>query len=121
MNKRISAVATLGAALLAVGTLGVGPASAYAVHNVKDYNTTVWGTDGVNLRSTPSVKSKSKGLLVDKDKVRVTATNPGGFGNCEWYRITLSAKSKTGLPKGTVGWVTWPYLKKNVDKGTQGC
>ena len=55
-----------GGGISAVGTLAVGPASAYAVHNVKDYNTTVWGTDGVNLHSTPSVKPKSKGLMVDK-------------------------------------------------------
>ncbi|MER6738925.1 SH3 domain-containing protein [Streptomyces puniciscabiei] len=121
MRARITAAATLAAAVVAVGTLGTGPASAASEHNVKDYNTTIWGSKGVNLRSGPSEKYSVEGLLATGDKIRVTATSPGGRGNCFWYKVKLNAKAKNGLPKGTSGWVSWVYVRKLVDKGTQGC
>ncbi|MEU2605051.1 SH3 domain-containing protein [Streptomyces albus] len=121
MKKRISAAITLTAAALAVGTLAASPASAYSVHNVRDYNTTIEGSNGVRFRTAPGYSSTTKGLLASGDKIRVTATNPGGFGNCTWYKATLRTKSRNGLPKGTTGWVSWVYVHKNVPKGTQGC
>ncbi|MEU3922543.1 SH3 domain-containing protein [Streptomyces sp. NPDC029004] len=69
----------------------------------------------------PSERYTAKGLLATGDKIRVTATSPGGRGNCFWYKVKLNAKAKNGLPKGTTGWVSWVYVRKLVDKGTQGC
>ncbi|UNO38586.1 SH3 domain-containing protein [Streptomyces sp. MST-110588] len=116
MRTRITAAATLTAAVLAVGTLGTGPAAAAGENNVRDYNTTIWGK-GVNLRSGPGTKYRANGSLAYGDKIRVTATNR----SCFWYKVKLTAKSKNGLPKGTAGWVNWVYVRKLVDKGTQGC
>jgi hypothetical protein len=121
MNRCTSAATTLIAAALAVGTLAASPASAYGVHNVRDYNTTIEGSNGVRFRTAPGYNTTTKGLLATGDKITVTATNPGGFGNCTWYKATLRAKSRNGLAKGTTGWVSWVYVRQDVPKGTQGC
>ncbi|MFD8261340.1 hypothetical protein ACFV19_20920 [Streptomyces griseoluteus] len=109
------------AAALAVGTLAACPASAYSGHNVHDYNTTIWGGSGIRFRIAPGYTTKAKGLLATGDKIRVAATDPVRFGNCTWYKATLRAKSRNGLPEGTTGWVNWAYVRKTVSKGTQGC
>ncbi|RNF81150.1 SH3 domain-containing protein [Streptomyces botrytidirepellens] len=121
MKTRTGAATALTAAVLAVGTLAASPASAYSVHNVRDYNTTIEGGNGIRFRAAPGYNTTTKGLVATGDKIRVTATNPGGFGNCLWYKATLRAKSHNGLSKGTTGWVSWPYVRKEVPKGTQGC
>ncbi|MEU1077759.1 MULTISPECIES: SH3 domain-containing protein [unclassified Streptomyces] len=121
MKTRTRAATTLITAALAVGTLAASPASAYSVHNVRDYDTTIEGGTGIRFHTAPGYKTTTIGLLATGDKIRVTATNPGGFGNCTWYKATLRAKSRNGLPKGTTGWVNWAFVHKDVPKGTQGC
>jgi hypothetical protein len=122
MKKRIGAATTLTAAVLAVGVLAAGPASAYSMHNVRDYSTTIWGSTGVNFRTAPSYTATVRGLVATGDKIRVTETaDEPGVATCWWYKVTLEAKSRNGLPKGTTGWVNWAYVRKFVPKNTQGC
>ncbi|MET8411281.1 SH3 domain-containing protein [Streptomyces sp. NPDC005195] len=118
-SRRLAAVTASAGAIL--GVVAVSPASAYSVHNVRDYNTTIEGGNGVRFRTAPGYSTTVRGLVASGDKIRVTATNPGGFGNCEWYKVTLRSKSRNGLPAGTTGWVNWTFVRTLVDKGTQGC
>ena len=121
MKKRVSTSATVLAALLTISALAASPASAASVDNVRNYDTTIWGSNGVNFRTGPSYNSTVKALLAAGDRIQVSETAPPGFGGCEWYRVTLLSKSRDGSPKGTTGWVNWVYVRKLVLKGTQGC
>ncbi|WP_330351719.1 SH3 domain-containing protein [Streptomyces sp. NBC_00582] len=120
MQARLATAAALTTAFIAAGAVAAAPASAAAENNVRDYNTTIVGSSGVNYRTGPGTGYTSKGLVATGDKITVTATSNAG-GACYWYKAKLRAKSRNGLPKGTVGWVNWVYVQKLVPKGTQGC
>ncbi|WP_274036300.1 SH3 domain-containing protein [Streptomyces sp. MMBL 11-1] len=65
-------------------------AEAFAVPNLDN---------GINYRTGPSTSYVSKGFLYDGDDLRVYC----GKGN--WYYTKLIHRSKSGMKKGTYGWV----------------
>ncbi|MGW2106345.1 SH3 domain-containing protein [Streptomyces sp. NPDC001948] len=57
-----------------------------------------------NFRSGPSSNYLSKGYLYKTDKIRLKCARG------DWYYGTLTARSKSGLPKNTNGWLHRKFL-----------
>ncbi|WP_234325449.1 SH3 domain-containing protein [Streptomyces sp. NRRL S-146] len=98
----LSAVLGVTAAALALTAVTAPPASAAGAasctYNISDHNAEVDG-NGVNYRTGPSTAYASKGFLYTGDDLRVYC------GNGSWYYTKLTARSKSGLPAGTYGWI----------------
>lgn len=75
MQARLATAAALTTAFIAAGAVAAAPASAAAENNVRDYNTTIVGSSGVNYRTGPGTGYTSKGLVATGDKITVTATS----------------------------------------------
>ncbi|MCM1944908.1 MULTISPECIES: SH3 domain-containing protein [Streptomyces] len=59
----------------------------------------------VHLRTGPSASRRSLGVLGPGD--RVTVEREAG----DWYRISLDARSRSGLRPGTEGWTVKRHLE----------
>ncbi|WP_434598535.1 SH3 domain-containing protein [Streptomyces sp. A5-4] len=90
-------------------TAGLAVATAPAAHAVGEHsNCTVNWThgetgkvkkNGWNMRGGPGTGYTSRGSLYNGDRLKLLCSR----GN--WYYTQLSARSKSGLVKGTRGWV----------------
>ncbi|MDT0616283.1 MULTISPECIES: SH3 domain-containing protein [Streptomyces] len=109
MRLRAPARLTASAALALAVTGGLAVTAAPAAHAVGEHSkcTVNWshgetGTvskNGWNLRTGPSTGYASRGLLYRGDTVKLLCSR----GN--WDYTELSKRSKSGLSKGTRGWV----------------
>ena len=61
----------------------------------------------VNLRKGPATSYGSKGQLFKGEVVQYVTANT----NLTWSKVKLFKKSKSGLAKGTTGWVKSSYTK----------
>ncbi|MEU6071910.1 SH3 domain-containing protein [Streptomyces sp. NPDC047082] len=108
MIRRLTlrSVAPAALALAAAATLTVTTApAAHAVGesskctiNFRNFGGTI-NKNGWNLRTGPSRSYASRGLLYRGDKVTVLCSRN------TWLYTQLPRRSKSGLPKGTKGWV----------------
>ncbi|MGW7200838.1 SH3 domain-containing protein [Streptomyces chryseus] len=112
MKLRIPARLAASAALLAL-TTGVGlmtaPAASAAsepsscTKRFGDHAGTITA-NAINVRSGPSTSYASKGYLYRSDNIKLKC------GRGDWYYGTLTARSKSGLPAYTSGWVHERFL-----------
>lgn len=72
----------------------------------------IWA-DGVRLRTGPSATATVIGLLYDGDALWLLSSASSG-----WCRIRLYARSASGLPAGTVGYVSCYYIAL-IDQGSR--
>ncbi|MGW3308237.1 SH3 domain-containing protein [Streptomyces sp. NPDC001073] len=102
--KRTTLATTMGLAVAATLTVTAAPAahavgeSSKCTVNWSNYPGTV-AKNGWNYRGGPSTGYASRGYLYRGDKVTVLCSR----GN--WDYTALSTRSKSGIPKGTRGWV----------------
>lgn len=105
-NLALRSVAPAALALAAAATLTV--TTAPAAHAVGEHSkcTTNWSNfgatvakNGWNYRTGPGTTYASKGYLYRGDKLTVLCSR----GN--WDYSQLAQRSKSGIPKGTRGWV----------------
>jgi uncharacterized protein YraI len=70
-----------------------------------------WSVTGkaVNFRTGPGTQYRSIGLLYRWDDSGTKVASSGS-----WIKIKLDHKSKTGLKKGTTGWVNKKYINQCV-------
>ncbi|MCX4826704.1 SH3 domain-containing protein [Streptomyces sp. NBC_01142] len=103
----MGAAASLAAAPAALAST---PAQAPATLAAKNTCPT-WSVTGkaVNFRSGPGTQYRSIGLLYRWDDSGTKVSSSGS-----WIKIKLDHKSKTGLKKGTTGWVNKKYLEQCV-------
>ncbi|MFE0135418.1 SH3 domain-containing protein [Streptomyces sp. NPDC059037] len=101
---RLAATAALALAAAAALTVTTAPAAHAVGENSKC--TVNWSNaagkvkaNGWNLRTGPSTGYSSRGYLYNGDRLNILCSR----GN--WDYTSLSAKSKSGLAKGTRGWV----------------
>ncbi|MEU4463517.1 SH3 domain-containing protein [Streptomyces sp. NPDC024017] len=102
---RLAASAVLALSLTA-GAVGVGAPAATAAEmpckpNVYYY---VYKSSGVNFRTGAGTGYASKGILHKNDWGKKLATKGS------WIKLQLGQKSKSGLAKGTTGWVAKSYV-----------
>ncbi|MEU4098046.1 SH3 domain-containing protein [Streptomyces sp. NPDC026673] len=98
-----TAVPLLGGSFVLAPTASAVGSSACTA-NVTDQD--VWPyTDGLRLRTGPGTGYSIKGLLYESD--RLTARCRKGTS---WYDISTDTKTRTGIAKGTYGWVSASYL-----------
>ncbi|MCX3287060.1 SH3 domain-containing protein [Streptomyces sp. NEAU-H22] len=64
----------------------------------------VYKSSGVNFRTGAGTGYASKGLLHKNDWGKKVATKGS------WIKLRLGQKSKSGLAKGTTGWVSKSYV-----------
>jgi uncharacterized protein YgiM (DUF1202 family) len=109
MIRRLATRATVPAVLAIAAAAALTVTTAPAAHAVgenrqcsvdwePDFGATV-GKNAWNLRSGPSTGYKSLGYLYRGDKLKVFCSK----GN--WNYSQLTARSKSGIPKYTKGWV----------------
>ncbi|GGU37872.1 SH3 domain-containing protein [Streptomyces violascens] len=107
------ATITMGAAVtLAAAPSALASTPAQAPATLAAANTCpTWSVTGkaVNLRSGPSTNYRSLGLLY---RWSDSGTKVGRSG--DWIKIKLDHNSKTGIKKGTTGWVHKKYLEQCV-------
>ncbi|MET8605564.1 SH3 domain-containing protein [Streptomyces rubiginosohelvolus] len=101
--KTRAAAVVLSTSLLAGGAAALAPTasaagSASCSYNIADHNAVADG-NGINYRTGPSTSYASKGFLYDGDDLRVYC------GKGTWYYTKLIHRSKSGMAKGTYGWV----------------
>ncbi|MFJ8752082.1 SH3 domain-containing protein [Streptomyces sp. NPDC102441] len=68
----------------------------------------VYQANGVNFRTGPSTGYASKGSLYKHDWGKKIATKSG------WIKLQLGQKSRSGLAKGSTGWIASKYLSDCV-------
>ncbi|MGW0538313.1 SH3 domain-containing protein [Streptomyces sp. NPDC003032] len=101
---RLAATAALALATAAALTVTTAPAAHAVGENSKctvnwsNFGATV-SKNGWNYRTGPSTAYASRGYLYRGDKVTVLCSR----GN--WDYSQLTKRSKSGIPKGTKGWV----------------
>ncbi|WOX20076.1 SH3 domain-containing protein [Streptomyces solicathayae] len=102
---------TLAAALLASAAAAAAttvPALA-AAPSTGDYNSCgYYPTTTVHLRTGPGPRYTSTGLLGKDDGFDVDREKDG------WYHVTLSNRSRSGIPAGKTGWLAKKYAKPAV-------
>ncbi|SNT34079.1 SH3 domain-containing protein [Actinacidiphila glaucinigra] len=96
------------AALLLGGGIALAPTasavgSSACTANITDQD--VWPDNGLRFRSGPGISYTAKGLLYTSD--RLTARCRKGTS---WYYVSTDTKTRTGIAKGTYGWVSASYL-----------
>ncbi|MFF9074577.1 SH3 domain-containing protein [Streptomyces sp. NPDC014872] len=68
----------------------------------------LYTNSAVNFRTGPSTGYASKGLLYKHDWGKKVGSKSG------WIKLQLGQKSRTGLAKGSTGWVAAKYLSDCV-------
>ncbi|WP_331746764.1 SH3 domain-containing protein (plasmid) [Streptomyces halstedii] len=103
----MGAAASLAAAPVALASTPAQAPTALAAKN----SCPTWSVTGkaVNFRSGPGTQYRSIGLLYRWDDSGTKVSSSGS-----WIKIKLDHKSKTGLKKGTTGWVSKQYLEQCV-------
>ncbi|MFF4346395.1 SH3 domain-containing protein [Streptomyces sp. NPDC001530] len=120
--KRVLGVVTLTASLAVGGGMALAPGATAATAAVGssacnghygngDSRALKVTASGVNLRTGPATSYGSKGLLNKGDTASGVCwkTKSGRT----WLYVKLSKKTKSGLPKGTYGWVYSSYVKES--------
>ncbi|MGW1002113.1 SH3 domain-containing protein [Streptomyces sp. NPDC001118] len=102
----MGAAASLAAAPSALAAPASAPTQTLAAKNTCP-TWTVTG-NGVNFRTGAGTKYRAIGQLYRGD----SGTKISSSGS--WIKIKLDHRSKTGLKKGTTGWVTKSYLEQCV-------
>ncbi|MFC8129119.1 SH3 domain-containing protein [Streptomyces sp. NPDC057302] len=130
-TKGLRALVVAGAAVLALGTVGVAGASAMplpgpngssgaAVAPPKVDNGLADGrltrgehvratVNGLRVRTGPGTGYGVLGQLYTGDRMKLIGKKQDSGGQ-SWYRVVLSNGSAGGLPGGYVGWVVGSYL-----------
>lgn len=96
---------TLPTALLLGGMVAAAPSASACTDTVKIL------INGLNIRTGAGTSYASEGLLYKGDTGKVIDVK----GDKPWTKISLLKKSKTGLAKGTSGWVYEGKLQENLD------
>ncbi|MGX1886808.1 SH3 domain-containing protein [Streptomyces sp. NPDC055287] len=108
MLRRIATRSVIPAALAITAAAGLTMATAPAAQAVGEHRqcTTNWGNFGAtvaknawNYRTGPSTAYRSLGYLNRGDKVKVFCSKGS------WNYSQLTQRSRSGMPKGTKGWV----------------
>ncbi|WP_327359693.1 SH3 domain-containing protein [Streptomyces sp. NBC_01304] len=107
--KRLATVA-LSVSLLAGGAAAVAPTASAASSKCEFTNYGAANGNGINFRTGPSTGYVSKGLLY-KDKLHLYCSKNG------WYKAQLPQRSKSGLKKGTWGWIHSSKVKLHLAGG----
>lgn len=110
-----AAVLTAAAGLALVGTVSLGAASASASATTPQVSASVgWPVtptvNGLRLRSGPSTHYVAYGLLYRGDHLNVTSTRTRPSTG-QWFHVTLTQRSASGLRSGTGGWVYAAYTR----------
>jgi uncharacterized protein YraI len=108
----VATVAMGAAASLAAAPSALASTPAQAPAALAAANTCpTWSVTGkaVNFRSGPGTQYRSIGLLYRWSDSGTKVARSGS-----WIKIKLDHKSKTGLKKGTTGWVNKKYLSQCV-------
>ncbi|MEU1121506.1 MULTISPECIES: SH3 domain-containing protein [unclassified Streptomyces] len=110
--SRCAAVATTtalvfaGAVALAPTASAVGSSACGHSYQLIYYNKIT--KDAVHFRTGPGTSYASRGLLRKGDKIALYCYSTNGSN---WDYVKIHAKSKTGIAKGTKGWVSSKYSK----------
>ncbi|MFJ7335403.1 SH3 domain-containing protein [Streptomyces sp. NPDC101110] len=106
---RLAASAMLALSLTAGAVVAAAPAATAAEMpckpNVYYY---VYKSSGVNFRTGAGTGYASKGLLHKNDWGKKIATKGS------WIKLKLGQKSRSGIAKGTTGWVSKAYVSDCV-------
>ena len=108
----VAAIAMGAAATLAAAPAALASTPAQAPTTLAAKNTCpTWSVTGkaVNFRSGPGTGYGSKGLLYRWDDSGTKVSSSGS-----WVKLKLDHKSKTGIKKGTTGWVHKKYIEQCV-------
>ncbi|MEU5436477.1 SH3 domain-containing protein [Streptomyces sp. NPDC020719] len=90
---------------LATPTVAATQPATHAVLAPADFNSCgYYANDTVNLRTGPGTRFNSIGLLQPKDSVRAHRAS------AHWYQVITDAKTRSGIPADTTGWVHSKYL-----------
>lgn len=105
--RRLMALAV---AVTALALLGTGaPAVAEPPTAVDGFNSCgYYPSTTVHLRTGPSVRYSSLGLLGPADSVYAEKEARG------WYRVRLAGTSRTGLKNGAKGWLAKKHIRAAV-------
>lgn len=100
---RLAASAMLALSVVAGVSVTTAPAASAAEMPCKPRVYYKINTNAVNFRTGPSTNYRSKGLLYKGDWGKKVGTSGS------WIKLQLGQKSRTGLAKGTTGWVAKKY------------
>ncbi|WP_327357713.1 SH3 domain-containing protein [Streptomyces sp. NBC_01304] len=100
------------ASLVSAPSVMASPASVTAMPCKPGKYYQVYRGAGVNIRSGPSTSHRSLGHLYKNDWGKKVDSKRG------WIKLKLGKRSKSGLPKGTTGWVASTYLSDCVPTQT---
>lgn len=110
--RRLTSIAIAAAvvpALLAAGSTTAASASVATAVAAQQFNSCGYApTTVVRLRTGPSTKYATIGLLHPDDSVSAIKAEKG------WYKVSVDFKSKSGLKAGRTGWVAKANLEPNV-------
>ncbi|NUK50085.1 SH3 domain-containing protein [Streptomyces lunaelactis] len=105
----IAIAAAVAASLPAAGTAAAASAPTASTVVVKGFNSCGYApTTAIRLRTGPSTKYATIGLLHPDDSVSAIKAEKG------WYKVSVDFKSKSGLKAGRTGWVAKANLEPNV-------